>query len=139
MPMKTYSELIFLKTFDERFNYLKTDSIIGDTTFGSQRYYNQKFYNSPEWKRLRREIIIRDNGCEMGLDGYEIESDLIYIHHIEPITINDIINKTFKLIDPDNLITVSSKLHNAIHYGGEYDIAINLPVNRKPNDTCPWK
>lgn len=140
MKTKSYNELMKLNTFEERFRYLKTDSSIGDTTFGSNRYYNQQFYNSEEWKKLRKKIIVRDRGCNLGMIGCDISnSENIVIHHIEPITITDIKERTSKLTDPNNLITVSSSLHKAIHYGSDYDINEEKLIERKPNDTCPWK
>ena len=115
--IRTYSELIKFKTFEERFNYLKIDGCIGEETFGFDRYINQILYRSKEWRSLRRDIIVRDNGCDMGLEGYEINSTLILIHHMNPIDINDIINKTEFLLNPEYLITVRKETHNAIHYG----------------------
>ncbi len=135
---KRYSDLVQLQTFDERYEYLKLNGEVGIDTFGPNRIFNQKFYRSKEWKRVRDEIIIRDGGCDLGIKGREITGQ-IYIHHINPITIDDISNSTEKLFSPDNLICVSQDTHNAIHYGDASLIHKNDIVERKPNDTCPWK
>lgn len=137
MSIKTYSELILLPTFEERFKYLQLNGRVGDDTFGFDRYINQKFYRSAEWKRIRDYIIIRDNGCDLALDGYEIHGRIL-IHHINPITISDIKFSTEYLMNPDYLICVTHNTHNAIHYGDEKQI-ITGPVVRTKNDTCPWK
>lgn len=140
--IRTYSELIQLPTFEDRFNYLKLDGIVGEETFGalSSRWMNQNFYRSSEWKQLKNQILIRDNGCDMGLDMYPIGSTRIYIHHMNPITEDDIIERTPFLLDPEYLICVSFETHNAIHFG---DINVSRiakdPVRRQPNDQCPWK
>ncbi len=137
MSIKTYSELILLPTFEERFKYLQLNGRVGDDTFGFDRYINQKFYRSAEWKRIRDYIIIRDNGCDLAVDGYEIHG-LILIHHMNPITISDIKFSTEYLMNPDYLICVTHNTHNAIHYGDEKQI-ITGPIVRTKNDTCPWK
>lgn len=137
MSIKTYSELILLPTFEERFKYLQLNGRIGDDTFGFDRYINQKFYRSAEWKRIRDYIIIRDNGCDLAVDGYEIHGRIL-IHHINPITISDIKFSTEYLMNPDYLICVTHSTHNAIHYGDEKQI-ITGPIVRAKNDTCPWK
>ena len=137
MNIRRYSDFIKLKTFDERFEYLKLSSIIGEKTFGAERYLNQKFYTSKEWRDFRRKVIIRDEGCDLGLDGYQI-FDRIEIHHINPISIDDVINRNDNLMDMENVICVSPRTHKAIHYGN-IDSLPKLPVERKPNDTCPWK
>ena len=134
---RRYSELKALKTFQERFNYLKLNSSVGLDTFGFDRYLNQSFYRSLEWKRLRDEIIIRDNGCDLGLPGYEI-FDKIYIHHMNPISQSDILDRSPILMDPEYLICVSRRTHNALHYGTK-DILPMEPIVRSRNDTCPWK
>ena len=134
---RRYSELKALKTFQERFNYLKLNSSVGLDTFGFDRYLNQSFYRSLEWKRLRDEIIIRDNGCDLGLPGYEI-FDKIYIHHMNPISQSDILDRSPILMDPEYLICVSHRTHNALHYGTK-DILPMEPIVRSRNDTCPWK
>ena len=136
--IRYYSELIQLPTFKERFEYLKLSGSVGKATFGYDRYLNQNFYKSREWKRLRDEIIVRDNGCEMGLEDYEIRGRIL-IHHMNPIVDDDIVNISEYLMNPDYLICVSHDLHNAIHYGNE-DILRTKEYNpRRPNDTCPWK
>ena len=137
MSIKTYSELILLPTFEERFKYLQLNGRVGDDTFGFDRYINQKFYRSAEWKRIRDYIIIRDNGCDLAVDGYEIHGRII-IHHMNPITISDIKFSTEYLMNPDYLICVTHNTHNAIHYGDEKQI-ITGPIVRTKNDTCPWK
>lgn len=137
MSIKTYSELILLPTFEERFKYLQLNGRVGDDTFGFDRYINQKFYRSAEWKRIRDYIIIRDNGCDLAVDGYEIHGRIL-IHHINPITISDIKFSTEYLMNPDYLICVTHSTHNAIHYGDEKQI-ITGPIVRTKNDTCPWK
>lgn len=137
MSIRTYSELILLPTFEERFKYLQLNSRVGDNTFGFDRYINQKFYRSAEWKRIRDYIIIRDNGCDLAADGYEIHGRIL-IHHMNPITISDIKFSTEYLMNPDYLICVTHNTHNAIHYGDEKQI-ITGPIVRTKNDTCPWK
>ena len=137
MSIKTYSELILLPTFEERFKYLKLNGRVCDDTFGFDRYINQKFYRSAEWKRIRDYIIIRDNGCDLAVDGYEIHGRIL-IHHMNPITISDIKFSTEYLMNPDYLICVTHNTHNAIHYGDEKQI-ITGPIVRTKNDTCPWK
>lgn len=138
MRIRRYSELRRLKTFEERFNYLKLGGEVGSTTFGFDRYLNQAFYTSPEWKRVRREVIIRDNGCDLGVDGYDIPRRIL-IHHMNPISEDDIIHRNVDILDPEYLICVSHDTHNAIHYGDENLIKDKQLVERSPNDTCPWK
>ena len=137
MKTKSYSELIRLPTFLDRYRYLKIGGRIGEDTFGFDRYLNQTLYRSAEWKRFRREIVVRDEGRDLGCDGYEIVGNIL-VHHINPITIEDVLNRDPKIFDPENVICVSHNTHNAIHYGGE-NLLITEPVIRKPNDTCPWK
>lgn len=137
MKSKSYSELMELQTFEERFEYLKLGAQIGSETFGSNRYLNQKFYTSPEWKRFRRDIIIRDLGRDLGIEGREIP-DAIYIHHINPITIKDIEERSYELFNPENAICVSFTTHQAIHFS-DVNIISSNPIERKPNDTCPWR
>lgn len=136
--MKTYNEMILLPTFQERFNYLKLNGLVGEDTFGYNRYLNQYFYTSREWKQLRDAIIVRDNGCDLGIEGCEIGSGIL-IHHIEPITMDDIKNRSDKLLDPNNLICVSKKTHNAIHFGDESILVEDVTIERFPNDTSPWR
>lgn len=135
--MKTYNELITLKTFDERFDYLKLSGLVGEETFGYSRYLNQILYRSPEWKHLRKQIIVRDNGCDLGLEGYEIIGKIL-VHHINPITLKDIEERNPKIYDMNNLISVSFMTHQALHYGDK-DLLIRDPIERKPFDTCPWR
>ena len=135
--IRTYSELMRLPTFEERFQYLKLDGLVGKDTFGFDRYLNQEFYRSKEWKEVRDFVIVRDNGCDLSVDGYEIVGR-IYIHHMNPITVNDIVHSSDFLLNPDYLICMSHNTHNAVHYGDE-DLLITAPVERRKNDTCPWK
>ena len=135
--IRTYSELIRLPTFEERFRYLKLDGLVGKDTFGFDRYLNQEFYRSKEWKEVRDFVIVRDNGCDLGMDDYEIVGR-IYIHHMNPITVNDIVHSSDFLLNPDYLVCVSHNTHNAVHYGDE-NLLVTAPVERRKNDTCPWK
>lgn len=137
MRIKAYSELIELQTFEERFEYLQLKGIVGQETFGFDRYLNQILYNSKEWKHLRNEIIVRDNGCDLALEGFEIHGRIL-IHHINPITIDDVIKRRGIVFDPENLICVTHNTHNAIHYGDK-SLLITGPIERRANDTCPWK
>lgn len=136
-PIRTYSELIELSSFEDRYNYLKLDGQVGEDTFGFDRYLNQAFYKSKEWKRLRDEIILRDNGCDLGVEGHEIYGRVI-IHHINPISVHDIQDATEYLLNPEYLISTTHVTHNAIHYGDE-KLLITGPIIRSKNDTCPWK
>ena len=134
---KSYSELIKLKTFEERYNYLKLDGKVGEETFGYDRIFNQLLYNSPKYKTARNKVLIRDNGLDMGMEGFEIVGRVI-VHHINPITMDDIVRDDPVLYDPENLISVSHNTHNAIHYSNE-DILAKPPIERTEYDTCPWK
>lgn len=134
---KSYSELIKLDSYMDRFRYLKISGYVGDTTFGSDRYINQALYSSQEWKKIRNKIIIRDNGCDLGCNDRSIEGRIL-IHHINPITVEDIFNRRACVFDEENLICVSHITHNAIHYGDE-SLLIEELIERTPNDTCPWK
>lgn len=133
----SYSELITLPTFTERYRYLRKSGIVGEETFGSHRYLNQLLYTSPEWRRVRNNVIIRDNGCDLGMEGYEIR-DRVYIHHINPISSDDILNRSPALFDMDNLICVSFNTHQAIHYGDESLLPIISFTERMPGDTKLW-
>lgn len=135
--MKSYSELKKFKTFEERFNYLKESGVVGNKTFGFDRYANQALYNSREWKRVRDQVIIRDGACDLGIDGREIPRNVL-VHHLNPITMDQIINRDPIIFDPDNLITVSHRTHNAIHYG-DADQLLQGPIERSKGDTCLWK
>ena len=135
--IKTYSELITIPTYEERFEYLRCNSAVGKETFGFDRYLNQVLYNSMDWKRLRRQIIIRDNGCDLAFEGHTIYGKII-IHHINPISLDDIMKERSIVFDPENLVCVSFNTHNAIHYGDASLLAMG-PIERTPNDTCPWR
>lgn len=135
--IRTYTELSKLNTFKERYEYLRLDGNVSEETFGFDRMLNQKFYRSAEWKRIRDEVIVRDLGCDLGVEGYDINTK-IYIHHMNPITKMDLIDQTEFLLNPEYLICCSFNTHQAIHYGSE-DLTPQDPVIRTKNDTCPWK
>ena len=136
--MRTYSELILLPTFKERFEYLKLDGRVGEDTFGFDRWLNQQFYHSKLWEDAKREVIIRDNGCDLGLDDYEIHGRIL-VHHMNPISKEDIVRKSDILLNPEYLISTRKRTHDAIHYG-DFSLANqNGVVERRPNDTCPWR
>ncbi len=137
MSIKCYSELIEIPTFEERFRYLQLNGSVGKDTFGFDRYMNQAFYQSREWKRVRDLVILRDNGCDLGVDGYTIYGKVL-IHHMNPITVKDIATVSNFLMNPEYLICVSHDTHNAIHYGDE-NLIPKGPTIRTPNDTCPWR
>lgn len=140
MKLRTYSELRRLPTFEERYRYLQLNGVVGQDTFGVDRYLNQKFYQrDQDWLKVRRQVIIRDNGCDLGCPGHEIpDRTPIIIHHMNPITLDDILNRTDYLLNPDYLISTIDNTHKAIHYSNE-SLLITLPPERSPNDTCPWK
>lgn len=135
--IRTYDELSRLATFFERYRYLRLGDKVGAETFGFDRWMNQIFYTSQEWRSLRNKIIIRDNGCDLGLEGYDIYGK-IFIHHMNPVRKEDIANASDFLLNPNYLICVSFDTHQAIHYGDENLLAKPL-AERKPNDTCPWR
>ena len=137
MITRRYSELIQLPTFEERFQYLQLKGVVGKETFGFDRYLNQSFYRSVAWKRVRDQVIIRDNGCDLGIEDRMI-GNRILIHHMNPIKDKDIIDLTDILLNPEYLICVSHQTHNAIHYGDE-GLLVKAPIIRTKNDTCPWK
>ena len=138
MNVKTYSELITFPTFEERYRYLKLDGVVGEDTFGFDRYLNQEFYQrDQEWKRIRDFVIIRDQGCDLGVEGREIRGKLL-VHHMNPITKDDILKRSEFLLNPEYLICTLKSTHDAIHYGDE-NLLMKGPVERKPNDTCPWR
>lgn len=137
MNIKTYSELITIPSFIERFHYLKIGGIVGKETFGHDRYLNQILYNSYKWRRFRRDMIVRDNGLDLACDDYVIGGKII-LHHINPITIEDIYNQSYCIFDPENVVCTSMDTHNAIHYG-DMDLLMIEPIERRPNDTCPWR
>lgn len=136
--IRTYSDLLKIKDFMGRFEYLALNGTVAEETFGFDRYLNQKFYRSPEWKSIRSKIIVRDNGNDLGVPGHEI-FDHIFIHHMNPLKIDDLINSTDYLLNPEYLICVSRTTHNAIHFGDKSLLPSNELVERKPNDTCPWR
>lgn len=146
--IRNYTELARLPTFEGRFAYLQLNGRVGIETFGFDRYLNQEFYqNDPEWRRVRNSVIVRDNGCDLGLEGYDIRGvtvDGVYhkpkilIHHMNPITRKDILERSEFLLNPEYLICVKKRTHDAIHYGDER-LLPRGPVERRPNDTCPWR
>lgn len=136
--IRTYSELSKLETYEERFGYLQLNGRVGQDTFGFDRYLNQQLYKSKEWKIVRDEVIIRDNGCDLGMEDYDIFGT-IHVHHMNPLTSDDIVKSTDYLLNPEFLICVSIDTHNAIHYGNKEYLNRNKIATRKPNDHCPWK
>lgn len=137
MSIKRYSELITIPTFEERYKYLRLGGKVGEETFGFDRWLNQKFYKDPEWLKIRDEVIIRDNGCDLGIPGREIQARIL-VHHMNPITKDDILHRSKFLLDPEFLICTVKNTHDAIHYGDE-SLLILPPVERSRNDTCPWR
>lgn len=135
--IKTYSELITLPTFIERYRYLRLGGAVGEETFGFDRFLNQAFYTSQDWRDFRRSIIVRDMGCDLGIDGFEIGGKII-LHHIVPVSVQDIKRGHACLLDPENVICVSHNTHQAIHYGDE-SLLITAPIVRSKHDTCPWR
>ncbi len=138
--IRSYTELNKIPTYLERFRYLRLGGQVGHETFGWERYLNQDFYNSNEWRQFRRSIIVRDNGCDLGDPDHPFgPNELVFIHHINPIDPTDIAYQSRYLMDPENVISVRKRTHDAIHYGDESMIMELEPIIRKPNDTCPWK
>lgn len=138
MSIKRYSELITLPTFEERYRYLRLQGKVGKETFGYDRYINQVLYQrDPRWRSVRDQVIVRDNGCDLGVEGYDIHGKII-VHHMNPITLEDIEKETDFLFNPEYLICVTHMTHNAIHYGDE-NLLPKAPIERTPFDTCPWK
>lgn len=137
VKIKSYSELKALSTFEERYSYLRLRGRVGQDTFGFDRIFNQMFYRSKEWKSIRDYVIVRDNGCDLGVEGYEIHGRIL-VHHMNPITLDDIERNSDFLMNPEYLISTTHITHNAIHYGDE-NLLITAPIERKRNDTCPWK
>lgn len=135
--IKTYSELIRFKTLEERYQYLRIGGRVGEETFGFDRWMNQVFYKDPRWRDIRDEVITRDNGCDLGLEGYDIHGK-IFVHHMNPVTKDDILYNFDSLLNPEFLISTSKRTHDAIHYGNE-DLLPQSPIVRTRNDTCPWK
>lgn len=134
---RSYRELSRIPTFNERFEYLKLDGLVGEPTFGFERSMNQMLYSSSKWRRLRNQIILRDNGCDLGVEGFEIP-DKIIVHHMNPMTVDDLKDFSDDVFDPEYLICVSQITHNAIHYG-DSNLLPKKPIERRPGDTCPWK
>ena len=137
MMIRTYSELTMLPSFIERYRYLRIAGTVGKETFGFDRYLNQIFYKSDEWLEIRDYVIDRDNGCDLGVDGFDIEGRIL-IHHMNPISKEDILRRSKFLLDPEYLITTVKNTHDAIHFGNE-DLLYTGIVERSPNDMCPWK
>lgn len=137
MNIRTYSELCKLKTFDERYEYLKIGGVVGEDTFGYDRYINQILYKMPEWRKVRRDVIIRDKGNDLGVEDYEIVGKVM-VHHMNPITVDDILNRLDYVLDPEYLISSSFMTHQAIHYGSK-DLLPEEPIERYSNDMCPWR
>lgn len=137
MEIKTYSEISTLASFEERFRYLRLNGVVGNETFGFDRFLNQAFYRSREWKAVRDFVIMRDVGCDLGVAGYDILGK-VFIHHMNPILAKDIVTGSDFLLNPEYLITTTHNTHNAIHYGNE-TLLITAPVERRQNDTCPWR
>ena len=137
MSIRTYSELITLPTFKERYEYLKLNGRVGEETFGFDRYLNQAFYKSEEWRAVRDYVIVRDNGCDLGIEGHEIFGKIL-IHHMNPISKRDILDRSDLLLNPEYLICTIKNTHDAIHFGDE-NLLIVAPIERRKNDTCPWK
>lgn len=135
--IRTYSELITFPTFEDRYRYLRIEGKVGEDTFGFDRWLNQSFYKDPEWRAIRDKIIIRDNGCDLGIPGREIYSRII-VHHMNPITKDDILSRSAFLLNPEYLICTVKNTHDAIHYGDE-GLLIKAPIERTKNDTCPWR
>ena len=135
--IRTYSELITIPTFKGRYEYLRLKGIIGEETFGFDRYLNQSFYRSREWMDIRDYVSVRDNGCDLGMPGHEIHGRIL-IHHMNPITKEDILRRSEFLLDPEYLISTIKLTHDAIHYGDE-NLLMDEPIVRTKNDTCPWR
>lgn len=135
--IRTYSELITFPTFEERYRYLRLEGKVGEDTFGFDRWLNQSFYKDREWRAIRDKVIIRDNGCDLGIPDHEIHSRII-VHHMNPITKDDILYRSAFLLNPEYLICTVKNTHDAIHYGDE-GLLIKVPIERTRNDTCPWR
>ena len=135
--IRTYSELITFPTFEERYRYLRLEGKVGEDTFGCDRWLNQSFYKDREWRAIRDKVIIRDNGCDLGIPDHEIHSRII-VHHMNPITKDDILYRSAFLLNPEYLICTVKNTHDAIHYGDE-GLLIKVPIERTRNDTCPWR
>lgn len=136
MIIRSYSELSQFDTIEERYDYLRLRSSVGAPTFAHERYLNQRFYHSAEWRRIRHHVIARDEGCDLGIDGFEIY-DRIYIHHMNPMTVEDLKHANMDVLDPEYLISVTQRTHNAIHYG-DPSLLPQVPIVRRPGDTKLW-
>lgn len=136
--IRIYTELSKLKTFEERFEYLRLNGTVGKDTFGFDRIFNQRFYKSPEWLSIRNFVIIRDNGCDLGIDEHEIRGQRVLVHHMNPFLLEDLEQRVETLLDPEYLITTIHSTHNAIHYGN-VNLLPRSSIERSPNDTCPWR
>lgn len=137
MSIRTYSELILLPTFEERFEYLKLDGRVGEETFGFDRYLNQILYKSPEWLKVRDHVIVRDCGCDLAMEGHEIYTKIL-VHHMNPITKEDILRRKDYILDPEFLVCTIKRTHDAIHYS-DASLLVTAPIERRRNDTCPWR
>lgn len=138
--MRTYTELMSIPDYMERYRYLRLGGKVGEETFGWERYLNQDFYRSKVWRDFRREIIIRDNGCDLAHFDHPFgQGEIVFLHHINPVKVEDIVNHTELLLDPENVVSVRKRTHDAIHYGDESLIAEFEYIPRSPNDTCSWK
>lgn len=137
MKIRSYTELSALKTFEERFRYLQLNGVVAEETFGFDRIINQRFYRSQEWRSIRDQVIIRDNGCDLGIEGHEIFGRVV-IHHMNPVRLKDFDELSDILLNPEYMIATTHATHNAIHYGDE-GLLIKAPVERSKNDTCPWR
>lgn len=135
---RTYSELITMSSFLDRYEYLRLGGKVGEETYGYERYINQSFYRSRPWLNFRDNIIIRDNGCDLGVEGYEIIGEIIIVHHLNPITADDIKSGNPSVLDSENVICVRFSTHNALHYGDNAQLIMPV-IERRKNDTCPWK
>lgn len=137
--IRTYTKTIQLPTFIERYRYLRLGGKVGEETFGWERLINQRFYRSSEWQRFRQEIIVRDHGCDLADFDHEFApGEMIFIHHLNPLRVDDIVNHSDILFDPENVISVRKRTHDAIHFGDESLIMEYEPIKRRPNDICPW-
>ena len=136
---RTYSELIQIPSYEDRYEYLRLGGAIGVDTFGYNRYLNQIFYQSPEWRSFRRDIIIRDMGCDLAFEECEIKGGILVVHHLNPITVEDVLRRSDKLFDPENAVVVAEMTHKAIHYGDASLLPRLRPIERAPYDTCPWR
>lgn len=137
--IRTYEELITFHSFEERFKYLKLDSMIGEETFGFDRWLNQTFYRTYEWKKIRRDVIIRDCGYDLGCETHPINWQILIVHHMNPVSIDDIRKRSDFLLNPNYLITTIDSTHRAIHYGSMDYLEREKVIDRFPNDTCPWR